>query len=208
MKRFVVSMGLCVALVASGGCKKDEPKPAETKPPAAKPEGPDKPAAKPGEAAEVPADAAEPKEPAAEVPSADTPDVTAEAPASGIESTDILSRKPATQKAIVKHILIGWAELEPAYRGTMDPRAKARTKAEADTLAASLLEKVRAGEDMDALMKASSEDPGSAATGRAYTAAPDSPLVEPFKHLALRIEVGEAGLVQSPYGWHVIVRTE
>ena len=130
------------------------------------------------------------------------------AAAAALESTDILGRAPVTQKAEVKHVLIGWKDLAPAYRGQMDPRAAARSKEEADTLAKQILDKVRAGDDIDALMKASSEDPGSAQTGRAYTATEDAALVPPFKKLSLRLEVGEAGLVQTAYGWHIIKRVQ
>ena len=31
-------------------------------------------------------------------------------------------------------------------------------------------------------------------------------MVEPFKNLALRLKIDEAGLVKSPFGWHVIKR--
>ena len=31
-------------------------------------------------------------------------------------------------------------------------------------------------------------------------------MVEPFKDLSLRLKVGEAGIVKSPFGWHVIKR--
>ena len=41
---------------------------------------------------------------------------------------------------------------------------------------------------------------------RTYTATPEAGLVEPFKALALRLNVGEAGLVMTQYGWHIIVR--
>ena len=59
---------------------------------------------------------------------------------------------------------------------------------------------------MAALMKEYSEDPGSKDNARVYDVTPDAPMVEPFKNLSLRLKVGEAGLVKSPFGWHVIKR--
>ena len=59
---------------------------------------------------------------------------------------------------------------------------------------------------MAALMKEFSEDPGSKDNARAYPVSPDAPFVEPFKHMSLRLKDGEAGLVKSPFGWHVIKR--
>ena len=123
-------------------------------------------------------------------------------------SVTILAREPVTDSAEVKHILIGWADLAEAYRGEMDERAAARSRAEADELAMVLLNRLRSGEEIEPLMAEYSEDPGSASTGRAYTATPDAGLVPPFKALSLRLEVGEVGLVMTRYGWHIIKRVE
>ena len=90
----------------------------------------------------------------------------------------------------------------------MDARARERTRAGADDLAARILERAVAGDDFTALMKTYSEDWGSADSGTSYTAEPDAGLVEPFKRLSLRLQVGESGLVLSRYGWHVIKRFE
>lgn len=128
------------------------------------------------------------------------------APGPLTDSQDIMAREPRTDKAEVLHVLIGWAELAPAYGGRMDERAKTRSKADADTLAADVLERARAGEDFRGLMKAHSEDWGSATAGTSYTATPDAGLVPPFKALSLRLEPGETGIVQTDFGWHVITR--
>jgi parvulin-like peptidyl-prolyl isomerase len=124
-------------------------------------------------------------------------------PPDPLESSDILARPERPDVDIeVQHILIGWKDLVASG----DPRAKGRTKDDADTLAKDLLAKVRGGSDMTKLMKDHSEDPGSKDTGRAYEVAKDSPLVGPFKKLSLRLDVGEAGLVKTEFGWHVIKR--
>lgn len=125
-----------------------------------------------------------------------------------VESSEILAREPVTPRASVAHILIGWAELAPAYRGSMDPRASARSKAEADKVALELLARVRNGEAIEPLMAEFSEDPGSAKSGRPYPVTPEAGLVEPFKNLSLRLNMGEAGLVLTDYGWHVIKRVQ
>lgn len=123
-------------------------------------------------------------------------------------SEDILARAPVAERAEVKHVLIGWADLAPAYRGQIDPRAAARGKTEADRLAAQILDRVRSGEPIDKLMAQFSEDPGSAQSGRSYAVTPDAPLVPPFKNLSIRLQPSEAGLVQSDYGWHIIQRVK
>jgi hypothetical protein len=125
-----------------------------------------------------------------------------------IQSNDILARDRVTDRAVVRHILIGWRDLADGYPTPMDPRGAARSREEADRLATELLAQVRAGEEMEPLMAEHSEDAGSARTGESYTATVDAGLVFEFKRLALRLNVGEAGMVQSIYGWHVMKRFE
>jgi parvulin-like peptidyl-prolyl isomerase len=123
-------------------------------------------------------------------------------PRDPLESAAILERKnPSTEEVKVQHVLIGW-------KGAPAARSATRTKEEADKIAKEVLDKVTAGGDMAALMKEYSEDPGSKDNGRIYDVAPDSPMVEPFKDLSLRLNVNEAGIVKSPFGWHVIKRVQ
>ena|SRR5438067_451590 len=130
------------------------------------------------------------------------PDPTPQA--SDVISTDILAREPVANTAQVKHVLIGWNDGGEAR----DPRAQKRTKKDAEDLVRKLLEQARAGGDFDAMMKQYSEDPGSASNGRAYAVSPDAQLVIEFKQLGLRLKMGEVGVVQTEYGFHVIKRVE
>lgn len=123
---------------------------------------------------------------------------------SDVASGDILAREPVANRAQVKHILIGWKELESAA----DQRAQARTKQDAEAHVKSLVTQIEAGADFDMLMKEHSEDPGSAAFARAYPVSPDAQLVIEFKQLALRLNVGEVGVVESDYGFHIMKRVE
>lgn len=131
-----------------------------------------------------------------------------EAPPPALQSNDILARDAVTSKAKVKHILVSWKDNEAAFGGHMDPRGKARTRDEADKLAAHLLERVKAGEPIDPLMKEFSEDTGSASDGGSYDVDAKSGYVFEFKRLALRLNVGEAGIVLTQFGWHVMLRIE
>jgi PPIC-type PPIASE domain len=125
-----------------------------------------------------------------------------------IQSNDILARDAVTRKSKVKHILISWKDLADSFNGHQDARAAGRTRAQADELAAKLLERVRAGEAIEPLMAEFSEDPGSNQSGEAYDVTPDAQLVFEFKRLGLRLNVGESGLVLSQFGWHVMKRIE
>lgn len=123
---------------------------------------------------------------------------------SDVISADILAREPVANQAKVKHILIGWKDLESAQ----DPRAQKRTKQDAEALVRSLMKQIEAGADFDMLMKQHSEDPGSASSARAYPVSPDAQLVIEFKSLSLRLNVNEVGVVESDFGFHIIKRVE
>jgi parvulin-like peptidyl-prolyl isomerase len=128
-------------------------------------------------------------------------------PPDPLESADILKREPAEKGTVyVQHVLIGWKDTPAAKSGRVDDRAKERTKEQADKMATDLLARAQKGEDMAKLMKEFSEDPGSKDNAKAYPVSADAPMVEPFKNLSLRLKDGEAGLVKSPFGWHVIKR--
>jgi hypothetical protein len=102
-------------------------------------------------------------------------------------SNEIMMRDAETNRAVVKHIVLDAAKKQ---------------------LALELLRRVRAGEAIEPLMAQHSTDPGSAASGESYEVRPDSNYVFEFKRLALRLKVGEAGLVSSHFGWHVMKRIE
>lgn len=127
------------------------------------------------------------------------------AQSSDVVSADLLAREPVANSSKIKHILISWKDLE---QGGKDPRAKARTKDQAEGLVRSLVTQVKAGADFDLLMKQHSEDPGSASNGRAYDVSTDAQLVIEFKQLGLRLNVNEIGVVQSEFGFHIMKRVE
>jgi hypothetical protein len=121
-----------------------------------------------------------------------------------LDSVDILKRPPVTDKAQVKHILLGWNEVNTGG----DERGSKRTRAELEKLVKETVAKLKKGAKIEPLMKELSEDPGSAASGDGYPVNPNASLVEPFKNLSLRLKVGEVGIVKSQFGIHIIQRTE
>lgn len=125
-------------------------------------------------------------------------------PPDKLESLDILKRKPVTEQAKVKHILVGWSELNAG-----DERGKQRTRAELDKLVPEIVARAKKGEPFESLMIAFSEDaPEAVRAGNAYDVSPDASLVQPFINLSLRLKVGEVGVVQSEFGLHIIKRIE
>ena len=123
-----------------------------------------------------------------------------------LEPAAILARAAEPGSVRVQHVLIGWKDVPAAAQRPVDPRAATRTKADADKVASTVLSKISAGADMVALMKEFSEDPGTKDTGKDYEINENTPFVEPFKKLSLRLKIGEAGMIRSPFGWHVIKR--
>jgi parvulin-like peptidyl-prolyl isomerase len=124
-------------------------------------------------------------------------------PPDALESADILKRDPVTQKAKVKHILLGWTEVHAE-----DERGKKRSRADLEKLVKDTVGKLQKGAKIEPLMTSLSEDPGSAKSGESYDVTPDAQLVPPFKNLSLRLKVGEVGVVKTDYGIHIIQRVE
>jgi parvulin-like peptidyl-prolyl isomerase len=126
----------------------------------------------------------------------------AKPPYDPIESSAIIERAPKTALAEAQIIMIGWKETV----ASKDPRAKSREKADADKLAKELLDKIKANGDMTKLMKEHSEDPGTKDTGRSYTVNENEPPLEQLKDLALRLDLGEAGIVKTDFGFLIVKR--
>ncbi len=129
-------------------------------------------------------------------------------PASRVVSTDILTREPRANRTRVKHILIGWRDLADGYGGRMDPRAEARSKADAEAQVEALLAEIKGGADFDALMGEHSEDSGRTSYPDGYVVSPDAELVLEFRRLGLRLELEEIGVVETGFGFHIMKRVE
>jgi parvulin-like peptidyl-prolyl isomerase len=125
-------------------------------------------------------------------------------PPDKLESVAILKRKPVTASAKVKHVLVGWAEVNAG-----DARAKKRSRAELEKLVPEIVSRAQKGEPFESLMIAFSEDePQAVKSGEAYPVTPDAGLVQPFIDLSLRLKVGEIGVVRTEFGIHIIKRVE
>lgn len=84
-----------------------------------------------------------------------------------------------------------------------------RTKSEARAFAEELLDRVLNGEELAKLAEEFSDDRGSAQDGGSLGIFKRSDMVKPFADAAFALEVGEvADVVESPFGFHVIERTD
>ncbi len=125
-----------------------------------------------------------------------------------VETTEILDREPRANRTQVKHILISWRDKAAAFGGGADERALERDKRAAERQVRQLVKQLGAGADFDALMTLHSEDRGSAEQAEAYEVTPDARLVIEFRQLGLRLDVGEIGVVETDFGFHIIKRIE
>jgi hypothetical protein len=128
-----------------------------------------------------------------------------------LDSAAVLDRVEVAQSVEVKHVLIGWKWLDVTYRKAgmaLDERAQSRTEAVAEEVTRQVFERLLAGEKIEALMREVSEDPGSAQSGIAYPVTANARLVADFIDLALRLKPGEAGIVKSQWGFHVMQRVK
>ncbi len=123
-----------------------------------------------------------------------------------LQSNDIMQREARTERAQVRHILIGWKDLQSDYPSDMDPRALERSRWDAEKLVKELYDRAVAGEDFESLMEQYSEDGGSAKSGISYEVYPGSSHVFEFRRIGIRLEVGEVGKVLTTFGWHIMKR--
>jgi len=102
-----------------------------------------------------------------------------------------------------KHILI-------AYKGAQGGASLIdRSREEAKSLADSILARILAGESLADLAKEFSDDPGSKGSGGDLGVFHRGDMVKPFADAAFNLQIGEvSAVVESPFGFHIIERTE
>jgi parvulin-like peptidyl-prolyl isomerase len=97
-----------------------------------------------------------------------------------------------------------------AYAGSMraDPSIK-RTKDEAKARATGLLARAKKGEDFGKMAQDSSDDPSAKANSGSLGRFTRQTMVKPFADAAFALQPGQiSDLVETPFGFHIIKRTE
>lgn len=115
----------------------------------------------------------------------------------------------------VQHVLIG-------FEGSLPGKAITRTRDEAQKLAGEIFEKAKSGADFDALVKEYTDDSHPGIYRMANFGVPADlskqvysrgQMIPAFGDVGFVLKVGKVGMAsydeeKSPYGWHIIKRTE
>ncbi|MFO0571656.1 MAG: peptidylprolyl isomerase [Polyangiaceae bacterium] len=117
------------------------------------------------------------------------------------ESEHPTAARPETIAA--RHILV-------MHRASMRaPETVTRSKDEAKKRAAEALARAKAGEDFVKLVNEYSDEPGAKARGGSLGRFPRGVMVKEFEKAAFALEPGQiSDVIESPFGFHIIQRTE
>ena len=107
------------------------------------------------------------------------------------------------KKISAAHVLIQYMGAERAGSSVV------RTREQAHAVAEKVLERARAGDDFSRLAVDYSDEPGAAQRGGSLGRFGHGQMVRAFEEAAFALEVGQVSdIVETPFGYHVIKRTE
>jgi hypothetical protein len=106
-------------------------------------------------------------------------------------------------KISARHVLIQWMGSDRAGKSVL------RTKEQAQVLAQEVLKRAKAGDDIGRLAVEYSDEPNAGPRGGSLGRFGKGQMVGAFEQTAFQLDVGEiSGIVETPFGFHIIQRTE
>lgn len=111
--------------------------------------------------------------------------------------------KAAPKQIGARHVLVQWMGADRAGPQVL------RTREQALAIATDVQRRAKAGEDLGRLAVEYSDEPNAAARGGSLGRFGHGQMVPAFEAAAFKLEVGEiSDVVETPFGFHVIQRTE
>jgi hypothetical protein len=102
-----------------------------------------------------------------------------------------------------RHVLIQWMGSDRAGKSVL------RTREQAQVVAQEVLRRAKAGEDVGRLAVEYSDEPNAGPRGGSLGRFGKGQMVGAFEAVAFKLAVGEiSGIVETPFGFHIIQRTE
>jgi len=129
----------------------------------------------------------------------DTP--AGEAPTDPNANTNANREEP--RKIAARHVLVQWIGTERA------PASVVRSREQAFAVAQQVLKRAKAGEDFARLAIEFSNEPGAGSRGGSLGRFGRGQMVGAFEAAVFKLRVGDiSDIVESPFGFHIIQRTE
>lgn len=114
-----------------------------------------------------------------------------------------INTSPPPKRIGARHVLVQWMGAEHA------PTSVVRSREQALVVAQDVLRRARAKEDFARLAVEYSDEPNAGSRGGSLGRFGHGQMVGAFEEAAFKLQVGEiSGIVESPFGFHVIQRTE
>jgi hypothetical protein len=111
--------------------------------------------------------------------------------------------RTAPKTISARHVLVQWMGSERAGSSVL------RSREQALTLVNEVLKRAKAGEDLGRLAVDYSDEPNAGARGGSLGRFTRGQMVPAFDHVAFSLDVGQISeVVETPFGFHVIQRTE
>lgn len=112
-------------------------------------------------------------------------------------------RADPPKKISARHVLIQWMGSDRAGKSVL------RTREQALVLAQEVLKRAKAGDDVGRLAVEYSDEPNAGARGGSLGRFSKGQMVGAFEQVAFTLEVGQiSDIVETPFGFHIIQRTE